>query len=99
MAGERGAHAAKPAQFALMRYPLTGEILLPAVLAWFTSEPAQYARWLYLFATGQGYRLPPRERARLDAVTSAYDADGRLRPLLELGRGVDPRADRMLEDW
>ncbi|RFA14410.1 hypothetical protein B7R22_09225 [Subtercola boreus] len=90
-------HATKPTVFALLGYPLTGLVLMPVLLDLFHSQPERYARWLFLFVSGPGYRLPPAESAILRATAEPYKGDYGYRSLLELGRDVDPRARRMLQ--
>lgn len=98
MSGWYTTEPSKPARFALLKHPLTGRVLLPSLLSWFAEDPRRYARWLYEFALGQGYRLPLADKAQLDAVTRQYMEEGSLRPLLELGQDVDHRAKRMLDE-
>ncbi|MCS5499216.1 hypothetical protein NY547_18385 [Cnuibacter physcomitrellae] len=87
----------RPREFALSKYPLPSRVLLPTLLECFDERPARFARMLFLFTTGLGFRLPPTERSQLAAIVAPYaTSDHGLRPLLMLGRDVDPRARELL---
>jgi hypothetical protein len=89
---------AKPAEYALTKHPIPSRVLLPTLLERFTDDPPRFARMMFLFSGGFGYRLPPAERDQLRSVVARYRTpDGGYRPLLELGRDVDPLARELLD--
>ncbi|GIF73321.1 hypothetical protein Asi02nite_28390 [Asanoa siamensis] len=77
---------------------LNVRVMLPYLLARRTDERAPHIRWLYQFAVGQGYRLPPGEQQRLRSAIE--ERCGRGAAPIELLRLAtdDPVAQRMLRD-
>lgn len=98
MACQDGGRRQRPAAPALTAHPLGARIVLPYLLAALPEGGSPQARWLYQFASGQGYRLQPGYRARLlSAIQERFGPDAPLTVLLRHA-SEDPIAQRMLRE-
>ncbi|MGN9804984.1 hypothetical protein [Micromonospora sp. L32] len=94
----RNARWERPAELALTVHPIVVRVLLPYLIDGLHEQDGPHLRWMYQFAVGQSYRLPPRERHQMTAAIEARC--GLAAPPIALLQHAadDPRARRMLRD-
>jgi hypothetical protein len=66
----------RPAEPALTIHPISARVLLPYLISRLADQNGRRLRWMYQFAVGQAYRLPPREQQQLHLAVEARCGPG-----------------------
>ncbi len=85
----------RPAGFALTSHLLSTRVVLPYLLTALPESRTPDVRWLYQYALGQMYRLPPAESRRLRSAIEEHCGSADLTGLLRCVP-ADPVAQRWL---
>jgi hypothetical protein len=88
----------RPVEPALTVHPIAVRALLPYLISGLSAGDGRHLRWVYQFAVGQAYRLPPRERQQLRAAIEARCGIGEPPVALLRHAGNDALARRLLND-
>jgi hypothetical protein len=88
----------RPVESALTVHPIALRVVLPYLLDKVADDHGRHLRWVYQFAVGQGYRLPPPAQRQLWSAIEARSGPGAA-PIDLLRHAVDdPVAQRILND-